>query len=172
MLTTNSDVQTPLDLRRWPPAQRCQATRTNGQPCGAWAQRGAEPPLCPVHGGRLPSLVAKAERRTQEARAALLERTQDALLSAAPDVASALVDLVLDSDVADSVRQRAAVAILDRVGVVGGQQIMVSNGEAPDPESAAQVVAKRLDRLARGLALEAAESVPGTPTEPSQGLGG
>lgn len=34
-----------------PPAQPCSFTKTNGQPCQAWAVIGSNPPLCVAHAG-------------------------------------------------------------------------------------------------------------------------
>ena len=45
----------------------CTAHRTNGDPCRAWAIRGAT--VCRVHGGSIPAVRAKAARTLAEAAA-------------------------------------------------------------------------------------------------------
>jgi hypothetical protein len=60
------DGESRADLSRWVPtwvrcAVRCTAHRTNGQPCRAWAVRGAQ--VCWSHGGASPQVRRAARRR-------------------------------------------------------------------------------------------------------------
>ncbi len=49
-------------------SKRCQARRSDGEPCGCWAMQGQR--VCRVHGGSSPQARAAAERRLAEAKAA------------------------------------------------------------------------------------------------------
>ena len=55
----------------------CGATRTNGQPCRAWAIHGGT--VCATHGGRAPQVVEAARRRL-DVLERLLYWTQDDLI--------------------------------------------------------------------------------------------
>jgi len=47
--------------------RKCQARKTNGDPCGRWAIEGGT--VCPSHGGRAPQVKAAAERQVEQAKA-------------------------------------------------------------------------------------------------------
>lgn len=49
-----------------PPAARCHAKNTRGEPCKAYAIRGGV--VCQAHGGAAPQVRAKADERLQEWR--------------------------------------------------------------------------------------------------------
>lgn len=69
---------------------KCSAKRTDGEPCKAWAIKGAK--VCRVHGGRSPQVRAAAARRLEEEKA-----RQIALKVTGPvevDPSQALIDLV------------------------------------------------------------------------------
>lgn len=60
------DGQWQADLTRWVPswarcAVRCHAHRSDGQPCRAWAVRGAA--ICIAHGAGAPQVRRAARRR-------------------------------------------------------------------------------------------------------------
>lgn len=71
-------------------AQRCTAHRTNGEPCRAWAVRGAT--VCVTHGGAAPAVRAAAARRVAEEKAGRVARRLAQPITTDP--AQALLDLV------------------------------------------------------------------------------
>lgn len=69
---------------------KCQAKRTNGEPCKAWAIKGAK--VCRVHGGSARQVRRKAVERVKEAKAAEVAKLFVEAVDTTPG--EALVDLV------------------------------------------------------------------------------
>lgn len=89
------------------PSEQCSYVRKDGSRCRAWALRGTT--VCLTHGARIPAVREAAARRVEEARIQLG--------LSAPRAANLLVEQVEDPEVPSYVRQRAAIAVLDRVGI-------------------------------------------------------
>jgi hypothetical protein len=79
---------------------RCKAKKQSGDPCGAWAIKGAT--VCHAHGGSAPQVRRKARER---------------LLEGADPAAALLNEQVKDKKLSAADRRSAAVAILDRAGL-------------------------------------------------------
>jgi hypothetical protein len=109
---------TGTKTRDWPPAVKCWATRSDGEPCGRWAVRGGD--RCPVHGANPPSVRAAYARRVDEARMRIVTLADPAL--------DALERALTGKDTA--VAMRAAQTVLDRVVPKpgGGLSVVVGIG--------------------------------------------
>lgn len=131
---------TGTKTRDWPPAVKCGATRSNGEPCGRWAVRGGD--RCPVHGASLPSVRAAYARRVDEARMRIVTLADPAL--------DTLERALTDKD--SGVAVRAAQTVLDRVvpKPSAGVSVIVGLGEGKDgtvQRSASEIIRERLAAL-------------------------
>jgi hypothetical protein len=155
---------TGTKTRDWPPAVKCGATRSNGEPCGRWAVRGGD--RCPVHGAQLPSVRAAYARRVDEARMRIVTLADPAL--------DTLERALADEDTAVAVR--AAQTVLDRVvpKPSAGVSVIVGLGEASDgtvQRSASEIVRERLEAL-RARSLRPAPSTEREETSAVEGIDG
>lgn len=96
----------------------CQKHRTNGDPCRAFAIKGAD--YCDAHGGRTPRGKAAAQKR---------------LLEAADDAAGVLIKIMSDPKVPASDRRQAARDLLDRAGL-SPRQVVEMDVTTHDGDSA------------------------------------
>jgi hypothetical protein len=88
---------------------RCTAhSKRTGDPCGNWAIRGGT--VCRKHGGAVKATKEAAARR---------------ILAAADPAAALLVSQMYDKGLDASVRQRAALALLDRAGLNAKSELTV-----------------------------------------------
>jgi hypothetical protein len=88
---------------------RCTAhSKRTGEPCGNWAIRGGN--VCRKHGGSVKATKEAAARR---------------ILAAADPAAALLVSQMYDKKLDASVRQRAALALLDRAGLGSKSELTV-----------------------------------------------
>lgn len=119
---------------------RCRAIKDDGLRCMLWSSgRPKDDGLCRVHLG---SIQRKAGEDVERARAKLTQ--------AAPYAVDVLEDLMENAQ-SEPVRLKASTEILDRAGVRGGIEFD-ARLEVTDGRSPAQVVAERLERLAKGAA--------------------
>lgn len=110
----------------------CQKHRTNGDPCRAYAIKGAD--YCDAHGGRTPGGKAAAQKR---------------LLAAADSAAAVLVEIATDPKVSASDRRQAARDLLDRAGL-SPRQVVEMDVTTHDGDSALDAkLAELLDQAAR-----------------------
>lgn len=114
------------------PAMRCQAHRSNGDPCKAWAIVGGT--VCRTHGGSAPQVRRKAQ-----------ERIASRVLSAV-DIAWKMIE---DESVPAATRARLLIDLQDRAGLKPADVHVLAAGnvdEAPDLDQA-----MRAALAARGL---------------------
>ena len=97
-----------LDHPQW--KQQCVRVRKNGERCLRYAIRGST--VCYSHGGAAPLTREKARQRIEQARNSVLHLVDPALLR---------LEEMLYSD-RDGVSLRAALEILDRVGLARPSQ--------------------------------------------------
>ncbi len=121
---------------------KCSKTRTNGEPCRRWSMAGTDPPMCEMHGGRLPNVKRAAAERVQAAR--------EKVASAAESAVDTLTALLDDKD--PQVRHKAAETLLSMVipRLSAAAHLVVDttgNGDGQPVQSAAQIVRERLDML-------------------------
>ena len=129
---TPSNGASDLVPRGTVPAVRCQAHRSNGDPCKRWAIVGGT--VCPTHGGSAPQV-----------RAAAIKRIQSRVLSAV-DIAWKMIE---SEDVPAATRARLLIDMQDRAGLKPADVHVLAPGnvdEAPDLDSA-----MRQALAARGL---------------------
>ena len=95
---------------------RCRAvSKGTGRPCGRAAIQGGK--VCTYHGGKSPQVMMAARQR---------------LIEAASPAAAYLANQLRDKELDPTVRQRAALGILDRAGYGAGSRVeMVGAGGGP-----------------------------------------
>lgn len=126
------------------PSQRCYYVRPDGTQCKRFALKGTglngTKPVCPTHGGNLPSVKAYAESLVLSARMTLIDNA---------DLAVDTLLGLLQPGTADAVRLKAAESVLDRVGIKGAPDFTV---EVEHKVSASEEINKRLSSIATRLA--------------------
>jgi len=144
-----------------PPAQKCTAHRSDGEPCRAYAIAGGR--VCVYHGGKAKQVREAARRRLE----GLVPEALDVLADLAHGKAA---DPSTGAPVAvpAAVRARAAADILSRAGVapLEEHEITVTDGTSrPDLDLR---IAGALDRLGVPAALGAGPLAIEPPNDPSE----
>lgn len=125
-----------------PMPHRCRHIKEDGIRCMLWGSgRPIDDGLCRVH-------LRSLKHKTSDD----IERAREKLMQAAPYAVDKLEELMEFAE-SEPVKLKAATEILDRAGVRGGIEIDTSVNI--DVRPAADVIAERLDRLAKG-AIQAA----------------
>jgi hypothetical protein len=125
-----------------PMPHRCRHIKEDGIRCMLWGSgRPVDDGLCRVH-------LRSLKHKTSDD----IERAREKLMQAAPYAVDKLEELMEFAE-SEPVKLKAATEILDRAGVRGGIEIDTSVNI--DVRPAADVIAERLDRLAKG-AIQAA----------------
>lgn len=123
------------------PPIRCTGTIRNGErkgeQCGKWSLKGST--VCDRHGGSLPSVQEAAAKRIEEAR--------KQLMGMAPTAAEVINDIMLSGD-NDAVRLKAAQDILDRTGILKGQEVTM---DVRTEDTAAKEIEQRLAQMRKSL---------------------
>ena len=126
-----------------PQPHRCRHIKEDGIRCMLWGSgRPVDDGLCRVH-------LRSLKNRTSDD----IERAREKLMQAAPYAVDKLEEL-MDSAESEPVKLKAATEILDRAGVRGG--IEIDSSLTIQTRPAAEVMAERLDRLAKGAIVTAA----------------
>lgn len=131
--------------------RRCQARRSNGEPCRRYAYVGAT--VCGHHGGKAPQVKRKARQRIDEAA----DRMAKALLG------------IAESAESEAVKLRAIIEALDRAGLTPKTAVELSVAEpAPWQGMLAGIARMPLDesQRRRGLIPEPLALTAGDPAQP------
>lgn len=127
------------------PPFRCTGIVKNGERkglrCDKWAIEGmAESNAkCVFHGAQLPKVKEKAAERIAKARRELL--------GLAPSAVDVINDIMISGD-NDSVRLKAAQDVLDRTGILKGQEI---NLDVKTHDSAAEEIRLKLEEMRKSI---------------------
>lgn len=131
--------------------RRCQARRSNGEPCRRYAYVGAT--VCGHHGGKAPQVKRRARQRIDEAA----DRMAKALLG------------IAESAESEAVKLRAIIEALDRAGLTPRTAVDVTLGEpAPWQQMITGIARMPLEesQRRRGLIPEPLALPAGDPSSP------
>lgn len=123
------------------PSVRCTGTirqgERKGEQCDKWSMSGAT--VCFQHGGSLPNVKKAAEARKEAARLKLLDVAEDA---------AGMLEFLMNYSTQDQIKLKAAMEILDRVGVKGGIDLNVTHSVDISP---ATILAEKLAGMQKSI---------------------